>query len=246
MIQSRYIKAVDTASPIEPLKVYYNRIEFNESTPYRDGDEQYWRVNGINDYIASLPENAVLQRLDPFEEDKLHYFNKWGHKWRFTSSNGGYWDNVTNQWKDKFGTVTTQALAFPPLASGNALISCLLSGLQWSNNMPAITRNWTFYLNEQFTYNEGGYSDWFAPNQGTSTQLIGGQKPHNTGLWNVYRFPFVGWQRSGMWTCSTYRVGTGIQAMTPLIYGNIGVTSKANQGTAVYCRQENNDFVIQP
>jgi hypothetical protein len=36
-------------APIEPLKVYYNRIEFNESVSYQLGDEQYWRVNGIND-----------------------------------------------------------------------------------------------------------------------------------------------------------------------------------------------------
>ncbi len=104
-------KKVTSPIIITPNQIIYIRPKNSVvNTTYLVGDYGWRQINHPDTYVP--PAFGIPALLDPTNPNKLLYNNAFGHKWRFTGINGGYYDVDTLQYKLADGTVSTEAVTF--------------------------------------------------------------------------------------------------------------------------------------
>lgn len=195
---------VVVATPI----IYLRPIGTGQLTSYADGDD-YWKVaNGVDTYIPPTVGKPAL--LDKQKMWKLVSDNVFGHKFRYTSSIGGYYDPETSTYHLADGTTTVKATAFP-----NDYRRDHHTGLGWINNFYTLT--WLDCFTFLDTYTNAGYSDFFMPNLGELQTL-----PDFGKHWQFYDFPPLDNTGPNQKWSSTTDNNTPLTAYMISITGSVG------------------------
>lgn len=182
--------------------VYYNRPYLTQTVSYSTYDEAWRRINGANDYNDAIPDEAYIQQVEPDfgngRIDYLKYFNSFGHKFRFTGINGGYYDEADGNYYDVNGTLSTKVAEFPTVIgavywiidhlTGFMFPSSGFSNISYSNNLTSAASSTV-----------GGYSDFFVFSRDEMYTLVGASYTNATSSvrppWNM---------SSQQWTCSPW------------------------------------------
>src|SRR5690606_18631092 len=94
-----------------------------QDTIYNNYDEGWRKANGGNDYNNSIPTGALIQQIRPDmsvgsgRTDYLAYKNAFGHKFRFTGINGGYYDEADGTYYTSGGTSSDLATEYPEVST---------------------------------------------------------------------------------------------------------------------------------
>lgn len=162
-MQSNYIKA---GTSVSSLPIIYLRPEPDGSSVIQVTGDSYWNIiNKPDNYV--IPQYGQPAYLDPVNPHKLLFNNIFGHKWRRTGINGGYYDYTTSQYKLADGTVSTQAITFGTAASKSSYLIDHHTGIGWKWNVQG-SSTFNTHITNIATLNSGtgwaGYYDWFLPN----------------------------------------------------------------------------------
>ena len=148
------------------LRVYYDRPELTEGVSTDIFDEAWLFANNYDpSYI--IPDDAVYQKLDiDVSVDYLIYNNVWGHKFRLTGENGGYYDFNDSQYKDVDGNLSTFLDEFSIPSSGvnatDGLIIDHLTGLSW-RSIRGGASDWATAISSVASSTVYGYTNWRMP-----------------------------------------------------------------------------------
>lgn len=199
--------------------VYYNRPYVTQTTIYNNYDEGYRLANGGNDYNDSIPTNSLIQEVSPDfvngRYDYLRYTNKWGHKFRFTGSNGGYYDEADGNYYLADGTLSNLATVYPDLsAAGKWIVLDNLTGYAVPNDRGG-AMVWTDAMNDVVGYDYFGYgsgSTWYNWTIREAMQLFNNSNEESTifSSGNTNR-PFFTYSQANSYT-STTRASNTAQA----------------------------------
>lgn len=131
------------------------------------GDSAWNLVNRPDTYVPSQYGQPAY--LDPINPHKLLHNNIFGHKWRRTGENGGYYDLDTLQYKLADGTVSDRDTTFGVTGvGGNAYLIDHHTGLGWMWFIQG-SRTFTLHISNIDFINTGagwnGSFDWFLPNR---------------------------------------------------------------------------------
>jgi hypothetical protein len=121
-----------------------------------DGDDYWYKLNNPDTYVPAVVGIPAL--LDPSTPHKLRYKNAFGHLWRRTGINGGYYDIDTAEYKLADGTVSTQAVTFGFGADAYFIDHHTGLGYRWSLVGGGTTHAANFATAEAATY--AGFNDW--------------------------------------------------------------------------------------
>lgn len=151
--------------------IAYNRPYLTQTISYADYDEAWRKANGGNTYNDSIPDGVALQEVEPDmingRFDYLRFFNKWGHKFRFTGVNGGYYDEADGNYYDVNGVLSDLATEFPIGTKPNRyLIYDHLTGFALTNERHSATFQWLDALNNNIGFSFYGLGigeNWFTP-----------------------------------------------------------------------------------
>jgi hypothetical protein len=186
--------------------VYYNRPYLTQITSYNIYDEAWRRLNGGNDYNLSIPENAPIQSVaydfTNGRYDYLKYFNSFGHKFRFTGENGGYYDEADGNYYDVNGNLSSLAVEFPIISFGASWIYDHLTGYRFPSRRLG-ARTWAVAMNEVATFVFGDETEAFNPSADEWAQLSTfGYEGLNIFIGNAIR-PFFNFDQSQHWSGTT-------------------------------------------
>jgi hypothetical protein len=126
---------------------------------YPDGCDSWQTFNDVDPFEQPLLGIPML--LVKGNHTQLRVDNVFNSRHRFTGLSGGYVDFSTRTYHLIDGTAVTQAEAFP-----FGLIIDHHTGLRWTNGQIGTT-NYTWYqaFTEVAGHSQGGYSDYFVPDQ---------------------------------------------------------------------------------
>jgi hypothetical protein len=229
--------------------VYYLRPYLTQDISYVVNDEGWRRANGGNDYTDNIPANAPIQALAPNGHyDYLKYFNKWGHKFRFTGENGGYYNHSDGNYYDKDGNLSSLAVEFPIVTGSAWWVYDHLTGFKLVN-IRLGNSTWTASMADASTYNYmNGHTDWFVPSAAEALLFatMGMEtKPFFTG--GVGLRPFFSWNQSDSWTGTTrFNSTTQGWATDGDLGANLRVGSKTGALNRWLWAEFDNTFVTQP
>lgn len=194
-------------------EVYYNRPYLTQTVSYADGDEGWRRINGGNDYRDAIPDIGIIQRIEPDlvngRSDYLKYKNIWGHYFRFTGENGGYWDEADGNFYDKDGNVSTKAAEFVTYDNATRwLVYDHLTGLAIPNERGGATV-WADCCSQVLTY-----TDFFGAGVGLQWVFIAVSEAYSMRNNNniegmlyenstANRENFIAYSQANQWTGTT-------------------------------------------
>ena len=183
--------------------IYYNRRAWTDTYYVQDYDEAWHILNGINDYVESIPVGAKIQQVDYSDltvKDRLIYNNIHGHKFRFTGVNGGYYNPDDSNYYDVDGNISDKATEFPTYLGTRYFIIDHLSGIMWIGvRLGGI--NFNTNLTDARDATDGGYTDWIVPSKHDAEQLFDSR--YNLNLYEIERPPWD-YNQLTYWTCSNY------------------------------------------
>jgi hypothetical protein len=229
------------------VNVYYNRPPIQNITSYDTYDEG-WMYATNYDPESDLPSGAVLQVQDvSVSPDYLRYNNAFGHKFRLTGPNGGYYDFNDGQYKDVNGTVSDFETEFATAGEtipGDGYIIDHLTGLGWR-----AIRGGAANFVQQFSVVgtlANGYTDYYNPTYGWLYTLV---RVDLTDYLNPTHRPPFQWSQTNAW-CNTPYFPTPTTAGF-VFYSNtkriLQYTKATAGGNRVYCRIHygRDEFVTQ-
>lgn len=254
MINGHYIKAIDTS-----VKVYYNRPLIQNVTSYNTYDEGWMYANGI-DSPSGTPINAIFQQPDySVSPDYLKYYNAFGHKFRFTGLNGGYYDFNDATYKNVTGGTSSFVAEFQApvdttsATANDGYIIDHLTGLGWrsvrwgSGGVTYYTCLAGISITTLSSWNLHPYDDWKVPTLRQAETLYRFDIPNNASA--SHRPPFQ-YDQPDIWCSTTYPTSTG-STYQPNFAGPFSYTaSKTAAGSANQCgiryHYSRTDYVLQP
>ena len=186
--------------------VYYNRPYLTQITSYNIYDEAWRRLNSGNAYNLAIPQNAPIQSVQyDFTNgryDYLRYVNSFGHKFRFTGENGGYYDEADGNYYDVNGNLSSLAVEFPIISFGAWWIYDHLTGYRFASKRLG-ARTWAVAMNDVATWVFDGETNWFNPSSDEWSQLSTfGYDSLNIFVGNTIR-PFFSFDQSQHWSSTT-------------------------------------------
>tara|TARA_R110000787_G_scaffold271095_1_gene378203 strand:+ start:1870 stop:3642 length:1773 start_codon:yes stop_codon:yes gene_type:complete len=192
-----------------PLDVYYDRPSIINSTSFVTYDEGWLYANNYDpDY--TLPSGTIYQRIDSsVNADYLCYNNSFGHKFRFTGLNGGYYDFNDSTYKDVDGVLSSFVIEFAnPVGSSSTTDGYIidnLTGIGWRSRRGGGI-NWATALNDVGISTLFSFTDWKTPTWGFMNTLI--RVDVDNWLKSADRSPFQ-YDQIQQWTCTTLKWSTG-------------------------------------
>lgn len=261
-ISSNIITETDAILRLEIEKgydyVFYNRPYLAQVISYYDNDEAWRVLNGANDYNDMIPENAPIQQVEPDlvnnRYDYLRYYNKWGHKFRFTGVNGGYYDEADGNYYDVNGNLSDLATEFPDVSASASryIIYDHLTGFAWGSERQGNGTNWEANLDELVGYSWftfGAAEEWFTPAADEAKFTLSGATGNLASVirnGGTYR-PFFIWSQANYWTCTTSFSNTTIAVVWNDAYGGqmIGAL-KTNSVFPMHWYVFDNGVITQP
>lgn len=188
------------------------------------GDSAWNYVNQPDTYVP--PSSGVPAFLDPVNPHMLLNNNIFGHKWRRTGINGGYYDINTAQYKLANGTVSNQATTFGTAVGLSSYLIDHHTGLGWKWNAQGATI-FSTHITNIATLNGGtgwaGYYDWFLPNINQLRSITSYESP---GI--IYTTTFAPFNTAGNVKSSTHYLSV---ASTHIGRAGVNFTNRAD-GTA--------------
>lgn len=132
------------------MAIGYHRPNVQETISYKPNDAGYRVINNVDTYVPAITD--IMATIDRSDWHLLRHNNAFGNKYHFTGLTGGYWDNVSGDYKDVSGVVTTQILAFP-----SGYIIDHFTGLGWNDDRfpPDAT-----------------FSDWWSPSRAELESIV--------------------------------------------------------------------------
>lgn len=224
-------------------KVYYNRPAIRNLPSYETYDEG-WMYTNSYDPPYNITD-GVLQEIDyTVNPDYLKYFNAFGHKFRFTGLNGGYYDFNTLSYKDVNGNASTFLAEFvtPVGSSGtDGMIIDHLTGLAYRSirgGGRTLTASIAIVEPSTLFY----YSNWMVP----PIMWLLTLSRVDLVNWLIGRAPFQ-YDQSSTWSCTTTASNT-LQAFTALSTGLTTAATKSTNNNSTWCRihYARNSYVLQP
>lgn len=132
--------SIDVTSGLAPAGIKYQDViqTHPTATSYATYDYAYNVINGYYDRVHPVTPVSVSELDTTIATANFGYVlkhnNKWGHKYRFTGSTGGYYDAVTATWYTVAGVASTRAAQV-----ANGVIYDHLTGKQYLDRS---TGNW--------------------------------------------------------------------------------------------------------
>lgn len=241
-VNNFYIKAV------APLKVYYNRPAPQQTTSYETYDEGWLYQNGF-DSASLTPEDAILQQQDlSVSPDYLKYFNSFGHKFRFTGLNGGYYDFNDSTYKDVTGGTSSFDTEFRNPVSGGANQGYIIDHLTGIGHFSS--RGGSGGINFSNQWVNGAtlflWSDWFNPPAIYILTLV---RYDLASVLQSSRPPF-NWDQQWAWTSTSLISTPTVNALRfDVINGALTAVIKTSTGSSNRCYMRlhytRTDYVIQ-
>lgn len=154
MVNNHYIKA----API----IYIRPSTDGWFTSALSGDSAWNIINNPDPYIVPEYGTPALLTLD--NAFKLVSPNVFGHTWRWTGINGGYYDVDTAEYKTSAGTVSNIDVVFGTSSGSTAYLIDHHTGMGWkwvaqSNAL------WGAHTTTIANLTWNGYTDWFMPSR---------------------------------------------------------------------------------
>lgn len=210
-------KEIEIPDPIDEPDVYYFRPYLTLDTSYSTYDEGWRIANGANSYNDAIPTNANIQTVQPDyvngRYDYLKYFNVWGHKFRFTGINGGYYDEADGNYYDSDGVISDKATEFPPFSSTIYWVIDHLSGYMF----PSSGFGNTSYANNLTTAaasTVGSYNDFFvfsiAELEMLNSNIYSGNSVRPTTGGRPEPFNIT----QNVWSCTPWQLAPSTNAMS--------------------------------
>lgn len=230
--------------------VAYNRPYLEQPVSYNDYDEAWRKINGGNTYNENIPDGVALQEVEPDfannRYDYLRYFNKWGHKFRFTGENGGYYDQSDGNYYDVNGVLSNKETEFPEVSAGWWWVYDHLTGQKWPNDTQSFL-DWSNTLDGTQTWTGNyGAQPWVVPTRKEATQLRSGFEAPSTGSLVTNR-PFMAGTYANSHTGSTYSTTTTQSFAWQHNVGNVPLLAKTSSASKTwYFVYFDGGFINQP
>lgn len=151
--------------------IIYIEPRANYLTSFLTGDEGYNKANPVSSYTP--PANGIPALLDPTNPHKLLNNNAFGHKWRRTGINGGYYDMDTAEFKLVDGTVSTEAVVFGTAAGSDFYLIDHHTNRGWKPNIQGST-TWALHQAAVVTLNGAGwagFTDYYLPDKAEAESI---------------------------------------------------------------------------
>jgi hypothetical protein len=128
----------------------------NRATPIKTGQTTSYRTNDNGDLQRGRGQD--FYNLDVGDD------NFFGNTKRFTGTTGGYYDEVTDEYKDISGTVVTKSIAFPnDVIIDWQSFNQLTGDVIWWSLDTTLAITWNNAIDGQ-PYTRASYNDWYMPN----------------------------------------------------------------------------------
>lgn len=208
-------------------KIYYNRKVWNDTNYVQDYDEAWHILNGINEYVDNIPVGAKIQNIDYSNlsiKDRLIYKNVYGHFFRFTGVNGGYYNPDDGNYYDLDNNISTKDLQFPKYLSNRYFIIDHLTGFMWIG-IRLGTTDFNTNLDYARDLEQGGFSNWIVPSDKVAIQLFDNVYDFNL---NATDRPPWSYDQPFHWTCTNNTSNRINNANYFSCFGNILIAGKNN------------------
>ena len=151
-------------TPVVLERIYLRPIPTGQSVIYAQYDDAWKVANNADTYTP--PTEGIPMVLDKTNGELTVPNNKHGHKYRRTGLTGGYYDHLTDDFKDINGIVTNYALAFPDDYIFDNHHGIALVAIDFSTEF--FTDAFTFVNN----LTHAGFTDYWIPNESEFSSVI--------------------------------------------------------------------------